>query len=360
MKHTFIFSCFLCIACFSPKNKETNLVASQFFTISKQDSVTTINVIIPTRDTLMYLLRNGRLKTKTADFELSLPIESYVALSTSHLGFLEALSEEEKLLGFPNLNMIYSEKIRRRVQQKKVKNTGSDSFTDVEKIISLNPDLVFDYYNPANNKIHRLLEQSGIPVILINEYSEETPLSKTSWIHVFAPFFKKEKKADSIMKSIKYEYEKLHSLIKSKTKRPKVMAGIMYGDIWYMPGGKSFSARYFKDAGAHYLWDDSDSQGAINISFEEVLGRANKADYWLNASDFSDLNALSMSNKHYQLFNSFKEKNVYAYTNRKKGKSNDYFESGALRSDLVLKDLIKIIHPSVLPNSELYYYKRLQ
>ena len=134
----------------------------------------------------------------------------------------------------------------------------------------------------------------------------------------------------------------------------------MYGNIWYMPGGKSFAARYFKDAGADYLWKNNDSQGAINLSFEEVLSRAKQVDFWINASDFPDLNALSISNKHYRLFGPFKENNIYVYTNRKKGVANDYFESGSLRSDLVLKDLIKIINPSILPNHKLYYYKPLQ
>ena len=217
MRLILLLSCSVCLACFSSKNEQASTVYPQFFTISKQGSTTRINIVTPTRDTLFYILGNGRLKTKTADFELSLPIENYVALSTSHLGFLEALSEEKKLTGFPNLNMIYSNKIRGHIQLKKVKNLGSDSYIDVEKIISLMPDLVFSYYNPANNKIHRLIEQSGIPVILINEYSEETPLAKTSWIKVFATFFKKENKADSIIKSIRDEYEKIALLVRHKS-----------------------------------------------------------------------------------------------------------------------------------------------
>ncbi|MFT5970318.1 MAG: iron complex transport system substrate-binding protein, partial [Flavobacteriales bacterium] len=38
---------------------------------------------------------------------------------------------------------------------------------------------------------------------------------------------------------------------------------------------------------------------------------------------------------------------------------NDYWESGMAQPDLLLKDMISIFHPEVLPNHELIYYQRL-
>ena len=38
---------------------------------------------------------------------------------------------------------------------------------------------------------------------------------------------------------------------------------------------------------------------------------------------------------------------------------NDYWESGSLRPDIVLADLIKILHPQLLPDHELVFYRRL-
>jgi len=39
--------------------------------------------------------------------------------------------------------------------------------------------------------------------------------------------------------------------------------------------------------------------------------------------------------------------------------ANDYWESGAVNPHLVLADLIRIIHPELLPNHELIYYKSI-
>jgi iron complex transport system substrate-binding protein len=40
--------------------------------------------------------------------------------------------------------------------------------------------------------------------------------------------------------------------------------------------------------------------------------------------------------------------------------SNDYWESGSMHPDLVLADLIRILHPRLLPQDSLYYYKQLK
>ena len=39
---------------------------------------------------------------------------------------------------------------------------------------------------------------------------------------------------------------------------------------------------------------------------------------------------------------------------------NDYYESGIVRPDLVLEDFIRILHPEVLPDNDLFYYKNLE
>ncbi len=38
---------------------------------------------------------------------------------------------------------------------------------------------------------------------------------------------------------------------------------------------------------------------------------------------------------------------LHHWTGREKGYANDYFESGVVRADWVLKDYIKIFHPEI-------------
>ena len=61
------------------------------------------------------------------------------------------------------------------------------------------------------------------------------------------------------------------------------------------------------------------------------------------------------------MFKSFQNKNVFSFTNTM-GETGGvlYYELGLTRPDLVLKDLVKIIHPELLPNYELHFFQKLQ
>jgi iron complex transport system substrate-binding protein len=38
---------------------------------------------------------------------------------------------------------------------------------------------------------------------------------------------------------------------------------------------------------------------------------------------------------------------------------NDYWESGSINPQIILKDIGAILHPELFPGYELYYYKRI-
>jgi len=55
----------------------------------------------------------------------------------------------------------------------------------------------------------------------------------------------------------------------------------------------------------------------------------------------------------------YQKGDIYTIAGREKGSANDYFESGVVRADLVLKDYIKIFHPEIFPKDSLLYMKKL-
>ena len=58
--------------------------------------------------------------------QIQVPIKNIVLTSTTHIPSLEMLGEETKLVGFPNLNYISSEKVRALIDAGKVKELGSN------------------------------------------------------------------------------------------------------------------------------------------------------------------------------------------------------------------------------------------
>jgi iron complex transport system substrate-binding protein len=99
----------------------------------------------------------------------------------------------------------------------------------------------------------------------------------------------------------------------------------------------------------------------LSLPFEKVFEKGQNAEFWIAPGDFSSLKQMSESNTHYAEFASFKNKKVYSYAVNKGPKGGIvYFELASTRPDLVLKDLIKIIHPELLPKYRPFFFKKLE
>jgi iron complex transport system substrate-binding protein len=97
------------------------------------------------------------------------------------------------------------------------------------------------------------------------------------------------------------------------------------------------------------------------LSFETVLEKAQNADFWIGPGQFSSFEELEKANPNYSYFKAVQAKKVYSFSS-KKGKTGGviYYELASSRPDLVLKDLIKILHPELLPEYDLYFFEQLK
>ena len=290
---------------------------------------------------------------------IQVPIKTIVATSTTHIPSLEMLGVENSLVGFPNLNYISSEKVRKRIDALKVRELGSNQALNLEMILDLAPSVIIGYGIDNNNPTLDNLQKSGLKVILNGDWNEQTPLGKAEWIKLFGALYSKEKQAESLFSSIEKEYNATLLLAKKAAFKPTVLAGAMYENIWYLPQGNSWGSLFLKDAQANYLWSETTGSGSLALPFETVFEKAKEADFWIQGQ-FSTLNEIVNANKHYTQFKAFKTKKVYSFGS-KKGKSGGvlFYELAPNRPDLVLKDILKIVHPELLPNYELYFYEKL-
>lgn len=297
-----------------------------------------------------------------ADVEvIQIPIEKIICTSTSHIALLDLLGATHTLAGFPTTDLISSPTARVRIDSGLVADLGVDKEMNLELLFSLHPDMVMGYSITGDMLKLSKIKELGIPVVINGEYMEEHPLGRAEWIKFMAAFFGKEVLADSIFDNIKNEYESSKALIKNPVTRPTVMSGILYGDAWFLPGGKNYAARIFEDAGYRYLWEEDSNTGFLKLSFESVYATAKDADFWIGVGSFESRKEMEGAEKRYVLFESFKKSSIYTYDARKGAKGgSEYFESGYSRPDLILKDLIKISNPDLLPGYSLYFHKKLE
>lgn len=207
----------------------------------------------------------------------------------------------------------------------------------------------------------RKVEELGIPVVINAEYLEEHPLGRAEWIKFMALFFNKEQQADSIFQLIEKEYLNTKELAANTSTKPTVLSGVVYSDAWFMPGGQNYAAKLIHDAGCQYIWGADSSKGFLQLSFESVYEKAHAADLWIGVASFGTLEEIKNADARYTKFNPYKTKEVYTYNVRKGAKGgSEFLELGYLRPDIILKDLVKIAHPDILPEHELYFYDRLK
>ncbi len=337
------------------KNQPVNDSARNFTIVPQSDGYR-VEVINPKnmRKTSFVLSR------KPDENQLKIPVTKVACLSTTHLSYIEVLGQDSTVKAVSGKKLIYSQTYRKRINR--IEEIGFEQNLDIEKIISLKPDVIFvyDLNDNLQNKF-ALLEKAGITVVPVYEYLENTPQGRLEWIKFFGAFFDKMEQAQNYYDSVKTRYEELANKAKNSGNKPEVLINVPFNSIWYVPAGNSYMGSFIKDAGAKYKWENTAGTGSLPLDFETVLLQAKNSDYLINpgtAESISDILAISPRMK---LFKPIKTGEVYNNNKRlNKYGGSDFWESGPVHPDIILADLIKIFHPKMLEEHQLYYYKKLK
>ena len=305
--------------------------------------------------------KNGIIPDSLQQYpRISVPIQSIVVTSTTHIPALELLGVENTLVGFPNTDFISSPKTRKRIDSGKVKEVGTNETLNPEILIDMAPDVIVSFGLNNSNPTLDNLQKSGLEVLLNGDWNEQSPLGKAEWIKFFGALYGLDAKAKTIFTSIEKEYQTTLALAKKATYKPTVLSGAMYQDQWFVPQGESWMALFLKESQSNYLWANTTGTGSLTLPFETILEKAQTADFWIAPGDFSSLKEMNISNPHYAKFEAFKNKKVYSYGLHKGSKGGIlFFEWSSTRPDWVLKDLIAIFHPELLPNHRPYFFEKL-
>ena len=235
-----------------------------------------------------------------------------------------------------------------------------DALGQVNRIVAVSG---IDYVsNPyiAQTAITDKLKELSIPYIYMGEYLEESPLGKAEWMVVLSELTDSREKGIEIFSEIPKRYLSLKALTESVGQCPTVMFNTPWNDSWVMPSTKSYMAQLVADAGAEYIYKENSSNSSTSIGLETAYGLIQKADYWINVGSATSLDELKTVNPKFADAKAVRERTVYNNNLRLTPTGgNDYWESAVIRPDVVLRDLIHIFHPELVPDS-LYYYRHLE
>lgn len=285
-----------------------------------------------------------------------------VLTATTQIPHLTYLGAADRLLAFPNLDLISSPAVRKQIAAGKVVELGKGPSPDLETIIAADPDWVMVSGFGEVQKLTERLDAARIPVVVNGEFLEPHPLGRAEWIKATGALLGELEAADSIFSAIEANYQtaRMQPGTTLEEDRPSVLSGTLYKDIWYAPGKDSWVAQLIRDAGGAYVFEQLEGSGSLALNYEFVLDHAGEASFWIGAADYASVSQMGNTNPKYQDFRAFSNGQVYTYT-RNRGETGGlmYFEEGYLRPDWVLWDLIKILHPEKARDRDFHYFQRL-
>jgi iron complex transport system substrate-binding protein len=308
------------------------------------------------REPLKYLLAGAADSASVGIIRV--PARRVAVLGAVHAGFLVELGARDRIIAVDARRHVHDSALRALTLAGKVAETGSGAALNVERLLAARPDLVLaNAVTASENEALDRLRRVGIPVVVTAEWMEDHPLARAEWLRVVGLLLGLGERADSVFARVEASYLHAAEIARGNASRPSVLLGGPFRDQWFVSGGRSFMARLLADAGARYLWEEDSTAGGVPYSFESVLSRARGADVWLNPGEWRSLADGTRQDPRFSAFSAFRNGDVYNNDARlRPDGANDFWESGAVRPDRVLADLVSIFHGS---EDSLYYYRRL-
>ncbi len=276
---------------------------------------------------------------------LSAPVRRLVCMSSSYVGYLEAIGQDSTVVGVSGVQFLGNEKVAARAVE-----VGYDAALNYEAILRARPDLVLAYCVGATQPLYLAkLRELGIRTVVVNEHLENHPLARAEYVKLFGALTGHLSEADSVFTFVKEHYL---SLVQPSV-HCKVLVNIPYADEWFIPGGDNYMTRLFADAGGAILGAVPGKAESSIISLETAYVYAQEADCWLHPGWCRSKDQLRSVHPFFATFPVL-DKPVWNNTLQSTpGGGNRYWESGPVHPDLILEDLVGIF--SGAPGT-LHYY----
>jgi len=291
------------------------------------------------------------------------PVRTIAANDNIDVAFINRLGQAERLVAIGGRE-VYNEQIRRRWDEKKLASIGFawHEAPNLEVVLAYQPDVLFMRRAVlTQTEAMRVARRLGVKAAPTLARSESTYLAAAEWIKYIALFLNEERRAEEVFSRVEEECTRIRNLAVAGTDKPRA--------IWvnYEGGGFWRTARSPYDLRAHYLED----AGAINpladehslisgrLSTEQLLKLAGDADYWITENHTIQ----GWPDKIYlQQFKAYRTGRIYHHQKRTNFEvpAYDWYETGAERPGLVLKDLSALFHPELFPGHTQLFFETLK
>lgn len=286
---------------------------------------------------------------------IEVPVRNFVLAHEELVGGAEIVGLASQLVAMSTVTGIRASGIRAEIDRGRIAAIGSGKHVDVERVIQLQPDVVMTYWslNPSYDA-HPVLDQAGIRTVVLASHWETSVLATAEWMKVMAVLFNREREVNAIFDGIADRYEKLAARARAQPTKPQVLTRMPFRHIWYVIPEPAEIA----DAGGRYFWPGEDRPKGVDA--EAVAQRGSDADVWIIMfpTPIRTQDELLAREPRLAMFTAVREGEVWNYDLDSVRPDGPYHDM-RMRPDLVLADLVKILHPALVPNHEFAFYRQL-
>lgn len=294
--------------------------------------------------------------------QITVPVGRVASSSTTQLPAFELIGALDSVVAVSTPDLVNTEAVATRIKAGRITGFGSGSGEiSVEKVVAARPDVYLS--GGMDDSVLGKIREAKIPVVADTAWLESTPLGRAEWIKYFALFVDKEQSATKAYDAIATDYRAVMLKAQAATTKPTVLTGKQHKGTWSVAGGQSYVAAYLRDAGASYVFADTAGTGSTSTDIEAVIAKGSAAEFWLNAEmtkGWADAASVTKDDSRYGTLTALRRGNVWSPVKRVNAAGgNDYWESGVVHPDLVLADLVAILHPELMSDHQMQYYAKL-
>lgn len=303
---------------------------------------------------LVLVPRTSPAPALTGDLAGATLIRTPVMRIASNTGYHEAMT---RVLGINNRLVAvggvksWDDELRARVRAGLVKQIGYGwhSPPELDALLAAKPEvLLMSLGDMANVGAKPRIEALGIPVVPIFLDNEPDYMGRVDYVRLIGMLTGREAQAGAFVDTVAKNVDALKMAAAAQPTRTVMSAWFSGGDRW-MPTIRNGDAKLLRDANGRNPFeglDDPRKDSFNRVSTEELIARGRDADCWImrdsHSQPFKDVATLLR-------FKAYREGCLFAADGMTKPEADafDLYETAVIRPDLVLGDVVRMLHPAL-------------
>jgi iron complex transport system substrate-binding protein len=192
------------------------------------------------------------------------------------------------------------------------------------------------------------IEALGIPVVPVFLDNEPDYMGRVDYVRLVGMLAGREREADAFVAMVARNVDALKKAAAAQPTRSVMFAWYGGGDRWN-PTIRNADAKLLRDANGRNPFEEPDDRrrDSFNqVSTEELIARGKDADCWIirdtHSMPFRDVATL-------RRFKAYRDGCLFAADGMFKPEADafEFYDMGTIRPDLVLGDIVMMLHPSL-------------